>query len=261
MYCHKTERRASYLVRFGYIGSHFHGLQPNKGFLTAGGALHDVLQEAAGDRPRALQFSARTDAGVHALENYATFWFPKPFNHELFAEKLLHADRKQLLYFEVTQVPYNIHARANAKGKWYRYVIEDGVADDEWQNPFAWSVVPNLDSDTMTQAAQHLVGTHHFDAFRHSGCTASSTLKTITRLDVTRIQYGPNRRQQIHIDIEGSAFLRRMVRIIVGTLAQVGAGFHTPHEMALILASLRRSETGPGAPACGLSLMRVGFES
>src|SRR5436309_3541243 len=80
----KALRRASYLIRFGYIGSHFHGVQPNPGVATAGGALYALLHEAASMPPKALQFSARTDSGVHALENYATCWFPRPFDELTF---------------------------------------------------------------------------------------------------------------------------------------------------------------------------------
>jgi tRNA pseudouridine38-40 synthase len=246
----KSLTRASYLARFGYIGTTFHGLQPNKGHSTAGGALLDLVTNAAGMPPRALQFSARTDAGVHALENYATFWFPRPFDHDAFLDKLKSA-RHPLLYVDVKQVPFWIHARANAHGKWYRYVIEDACVDLESNN--AWRVAPGLDVDTMQEAAKYLVGTHAFDAFRHGGCTANSTVKTITRIDVVRVG------RQIHVDIRGTGFLRRMVRIIVGTLAQVGAGLRVPGDMKDILESRRRYEAGPSAPAAGLTLMSVEF--
>lgn len=257
MICHKTNKRASYLARFGYIGSYFHGLQPNKGFATAGGALCDVLQVAAGVPPKALQFSARTDAGVHALENYATFWFPKPFDHERFASNLRRASLHNLLYVDVKPVRFDVHARANAKGKWYRYVIEDDAdVSCHTSNPLAWQIVPSLDVNSMQIAANALIGTHAFDAFRHGGCTANSTVKTLTRLQITKTPTN-----QIHIDIEGSAFLRRMVRIIVGTLAEVGAGLRQPSDIQSILTSKRRDQTGPSAPASGLTLMRVDFDT
>lgn len=254
MICHKTNKRASYLARFGYIGSNFHGLQPNKGFATAGGALYDVVHTAAGVPPKALQFSARTDAGVHAIENYATFWFPKPFDHEHFTRNLRSSSLHNLLYLDAQPVRFDVHARANAKGKWYRYVIDDAVNTTK-ANPFAWEIVPSLDVEAMQLAANALIGTHAFDAFRHGGCTANSTVKTITRLQVTR-----SLNRQIHIDIEGTAFLRRMVRIIVGTLAEVGAGLRCAHDVGNILLSKRRDQTGPSAPANGLTLMRVDFE-
>jgi len=246
----KSQRRASFLIRFGYIGSAFHGLQPSPGLATAGGALHELLAKAAGVPPKALQFSARTDAGVHALENYASCWFQRPFDVALFRQRLKTTSHP-LLFAEPIIVHYKVHARANAQGKWYRYVIEDDSAEDrEW----AWCVVPKLDDGAMQIAAKHLVGTHEFDAFRHGGCTQSSTSKTLTELSVTRVG------GQIHIDIRGTAFLRRMVRIIVGTLAEVGAGFRKAEDMSEILQSKQRRQAGPSAPACGLMLMRVGME-
>lgn len=243
----KSAIRASFLVRFGYIGSQFHGLQPSPGLATAGGALRDALTEAAGLPPKALQFSARTDAGVHALENYASCWFQKPFDVKQFQETL-RARSHGLLFAEAIVVPYWVHSRANAQGKWYRYVIEDASQESK---DFVWNVVPELDETAMQQAAQHLIGAHEFDAFRHGGCTQGSTIKTLTEVSVMRVG------RQIHIDIHGTAFLRRMVRIIVGTLAEVGAGFRNPVDMRAILASKQRRLAGPSAPACGLMLMRV----
>lgn len=247
----KSQRRASYLIRFGYMGHNFHGLQPNPGVATAGGALYTLLQEAAGMPPKALQFSARTDAGVHALENYATCWFPRPFDEKLFESKI-RALGSPLLFSEPTRVPFWVHARASARGKWYRYVIEDNSM--ECASPYVWGVVPLLDVAAMQEAASHLVGTHAFDTFRHGGCSQSSSTKTLSRVDVIRV------RKQIHIDIEGTAFLRRMVRIMAGTLAEVGAGLRKPHDMAEILLAKRRDRAGPSAPASGLTLMRVGME-
>lgn len=241
------------MIRFGYIGSPFHGLQPSPGLATAGGALRDALSEAAGMPPKALQFSARTDAGVHALENYASCWFPKPFDTNRFQQGI-RARSHELLFAEAIVVPYFVHARANAQGKWYRYVIEDGSSDNESKD-FVWNIVPQLDAAAMHRAANYLVGTHEFDAFRHGGCTQNSTTKTLTEVSVTRLG------RQIHIDIRGTAFLRRMVRIIVGTLAEVGAGFRNPDDMRTIIASKHRWQAGPSAPACGLMLMRVDFDN
>lgn len=255
---HKSERRVSFLVRFGYIGSHFHGLQPHPDLPTAGGALKTLITDAScGVPPKALQFSARTDAGVHALENYATFWYPKQgFDEARFFKQFAQASLSPLLYAELTKVDYRVHARANAQDKWYRYVIEDNSSDE---GGFSWNVVPVLDVAAMQEAAAHLVGTHAFDAFRHGPKGPGSSTKSITTIKVRAVALSPTRRQ-IHIDIEGSGFLRRMVRIIVGTLAEVGAGLRAPAQMPEILASQRRDFAGPSAPALGLTLMRIGFK-
>lgn len=247
----KAQRRASFLIRFGYVGSRFSGLQPNPGVETAGGALFEHLLAAAGTAPKALQFSARTDAGVHALENYATCWFRRPFDEATFERRVCTLP-SPLLYAQATRVAYNVHARANS-GKWYRYVIEDDCAES--YNPFVWHIVPKLDACAMQEAANFLVGTHAFDAFRHGGCSQGSSTKTLSRVDIVRCG------RQIHIDIEGTGFLRRMVRIIAGTLAEVGAGLRKSHEAKDILESRQRHRAGPSAPASGLMLMRVIFAS
>jgi tRNA pseudouridine38-40 synthase len=125
---------------------------------------------------------------------------------------------------------------------------------------FAWTVAPEFDLAAMREAAKHLVGTHAFDAFAHGGCGASSTIKTISRIHIATTWQPSRRQRQIQIDIEGDAFLRRMIRIIVGTLAQVGAGLRKPNDLKQILLSKDRYTAGPSAPACGLTLMHVGFK-
>ncbi len=250
-----SSNRVQFLIRFGYLGHLFHGVQPQKNVPTAGGALYELLLQAAKTPPRSLQFSARTDKGVHALMNAATCWFKVPFDSEQFIKTLSHIKTIGLLAVRAKIVPRFVHARGSAKGKHYRYVIEDNCQNTS-PNIFAWQIVPWLNIDLMQQAANQLLGEHDFTSFRAAGCSANTTTKNMYRIDICRISNS----SQIHVDIIGDAFLRQMIRTMVGLLAEVGTGLRAPAEMTSILAAKDRKQAGMCAPANGLTLMQVGID-
>ena len=250
-----SSHRTQFLIRFGYLGHLFHGVQPQKNMPTAGGALYDLISQAAKNSPRALQFSARTDKGVHALMNAATCWFKTPFDSALFIKTLTSLRTPGLLSVHAQVVPRFVHARGSAKGKHYRYVIEDN-SENRPQNIFAWQITPTLDITLMRKAAMQLLGEHDFTSFRAAGCSANTTVKNMHRIDICRIKNS----KQIHIDIIGDAFLRQMIRAMVGLLAEVGAELRSSTEIPSILEALDRKRAGINAPAHGLTLMQVGID-
>ncbi len=250
-----ASHRAQFLIRFGYLGHLFHGVQPQKDVPTAGGALYEHLSQAAQTPPRALQFSARTDKGVHALMNAATCWFKKPFDAEQFIEIISHLKTPGLLSVRAEAVPRFVHARGSAKGKHYRYVIEDNCLDAP-QNIFAWQIIPSLDIFAMQNAASQMLGQYDFSSFRAAGCSANSTIKNMYRISIRRIANS----RQIHIDIIGDAFLRQMIRTMVGLFAEVGTGLRSSTEIASIIIAKDRRKAGICAPANGLTLMQVGID-
>jgi tRNA pseudouridine38-40 synthase len=251
--------RIQFLVRFGYDGSRFHGLQPQGPLPTAGAALRTRLEAALGARPKALCFAARTDAGVHALANAATCWANKPLDVPAFIEAAQRPRDDGLLGVRVFEVPYDVHARGSSRGKRYRYRIHDGCPPGELDSRAAWQVVPRLNVGPMREAAKLFEGTHDFTALRAARCTASSPIKTLGSVRVG----GPfplhDGTRLLFVDVAGDAFLRKMVRILVGTLAEVGIGWRSPDEVGALLAARDRTQAGVTAPARGLCLMKVGM--
>lgn len=268
-----ARQRHQLLIHFGYDGSRFHGLQPQRDVPTAGGALRARLEEAAGQRANALVFAARTDAGVNAIENLATCHFPLDVDLDS-VRAAVAVDRDDgLLCVHADPVPYTVHARGAGRGKRYRYLIDDGCPErsldaasatvGSYRNGGVWPVTPRLDVERMREAAPHFIGTHDFSTFRARRCEIKSPVKT---LSVVRVggpflhdpAAGPDGRRRFVVEIAGTAFVRRMIRLMVGCLAEVGAGLRPPDDVARLLALCDRTQVGVCAPARGLTLMRVG---
>lgn len=254
-----TSHRRQFLVRFGYDGSRFHGLQPQGALPTAGAALRERIEVAASQRARALSFAARTDAGVHALQNVATFWLSAPLDVDSMLTTLHRSRDDGLWLVRGVEVPHHVHARGSSRGKRYRYKIEFGVGEGEESSRYEWSIVPPLDVNAMREAANALVGTHDFTSFRAPRCSSSTPVKTIVSVRISEGGVTPRGSFVVMVDIVGDAFLRKMVRILVGTLVEVGAGLREASEMADILAARSRTAAGLAAPARGLTLMQVGL--
>ena len=233
------------MIRFGYFGLFFHGLQPQKDIPTAGGTLRDLITRAAGQPPKALCFAARTDKGVHAIGNVATFWFKEPFDTQSFLKKI-QSEQSGLCNIQCLKVAKNIHARGSALSKHYRYVLN---SDPET----SWEIVPKLNLKAMQKALNYLMGKHDFSSFRASRCSAGSPIKTIYSASLSLPFYN----QGICIDLEGDAFLRQMIRILVGVLVEVGTGLRKPEDVLAILDSKNRQTAGITAPAHGLTLVEV----
>lgn len=253
-------RRTAVLVRFGYDGSGFWGLQPQPGLKTAGGALEQRLLEAAGHRPKGLAFAARTDRGVHAERNLATCWFGPGkgeadvvIDFDEFAARV-GADRDDgLKDVSVLQVPPTVHARGISRGKHYRYILRGGVDEASLDDAAAFAVVPELDVVRMRAAAAILRGRHDFSSFRAGGCSAASADKHLMHFDVTDGGDG-----RVVVDLKGDAFLRKMVRNLMGLLAEVGTGWRSIDDVAAVLAAKHRQAAGICAPPQGLTLVAVG---
>ncbi len=270
------EERVQFLIRFGYDGARFYGLAPQPDKPTAASALRRRLESAAGGlQVRGLAFAARTDRGVHALANYATCYFTEDvFQQESIVETLVQEtalERNDGLFdVAVRRVPWNIHARALSAGKHYRYRMSGGNTEELIDRviaadlrPFGtrpdipdelldvWQIGPPLDVRRMQHAARYLVGTHDFSSFRGGPPDGRPPVRTITDIFVT--DHG----DEIVVDVFGLGFLRKMVRIIAGTLAEVGIGMRHPDTMPQVLSSRHRKAAGLTAPARGLTLVSI----
>ena len=238
--------RLQYLIRLGYDGSRFYGVPNQPGHPTVSVALRERLEHAAGQRARALNFTARTDRGVHAIENLATCWFLPPFDTAVF-ESAVSVDRPDgLINVVAKSTDFHTHARNVGRGKWYQYRLR---LDDE-QDERAWTIAEPLRVDAMHRLAEAFVGEHDFSAYSYK-CSSPNTVKTVTRVDLTVDSSG------LVVDIEGNGFLRHMVRKMVATLVAVGANEFELDEALTLLASGAPRGTPRAAPAHGLTLMAI----
>jgi tRNA pseudouridine38-40 synthase len=251
--------RHQLLIRFGYDGARFHGLQPQKQVHTAGAALRSRLEQAANQRARGLNFSARTDAGVHAMGNVATCYFYGDIDTDQICSDIRMPRDDGLWFVKPEWVNRNVHARGSSRGKRYRYLVDDCCLPEGPDRSFSWPVVPKIDPVKLRQAAFFFEGEHDFRSFCSNGATTKNTVKTLTSVRIGGPFPLPDGSNRYIIEIVGNAFLRKMIRIIVGTLIEVGVGLRAPNEIQSILRSESRRAAGYTAPARGLTLAKVGF--
>jgi tRNA pseudouridine38-40 synthase len=202
--------------------------------------------------PRRVTASGRTDAGVHATGQVVSFPEELPLPLQAYARGLNALLPPDIAVRAASFEPDGFDARRSARGKRYRYRIENAPVRAPLSRLQAWQVFPPLDVAAMRAAAVHLVGRHDFAAFQASDCEARHAVRHVTRLDVEGETGG-----RIDFTIEATAFLKHMVRNIVGTLAEVGRGRRPAADVAAVLASRDRARAGPTAPPQGLCLERV----
>jgi len=229
---------------------------------TAGGALVARIEAAARERPRGLAFAARTDSGVHALANYATCFFRDPdFDFERFRDEVEAPRADGLLAVRAFSVSKNVHARGGSEGKRYRFTVDDRAADAGAlrPHPFAWRIAPEIDAERMREAARLLEGEHDFSSLRAAGCSAGTPIKTLHRIRVRGPYPLVDGSRRHLVEVVGTAFLRKMMRNLVGILVEVGTGWRPVEDIPLVLEARDRKRAGLCAPPGGLTLVEVGF--
>lgn len=252
------KNRLQLLVRLGYDGARFHGVAPQPALPTVHSALARRLEAAAGCRPRALAFAARTDRGVHAIENLATCWFPSETAFEGLVARLAAERDDGLVGVEAQRVAPSVYARGLSQGKRYRYVVETGW-EGARRHPGPWRIYPDLRLDWMETARAPLLGTHDFRSFSVRHPDRRPSVRTLTRVDLS-CDWSREHPRWIFV-LEGDGFLRRMVRLLVGTLVECGAGLLDPNQIPAALAARDNTWVGRPAPAGGLTLARVFTEA
>ena len=225
---------------------------------TNGLAVQGVVEEALGrvlGQPVRIHSSGRTDAGVHARGMAAHFQTDSHLPLQAFREGVNRFLPEDVAIREVREMPADFHARFAARGKWYRYTIFSSEVRSPLARRTSWHLRGPLDLERMRQAAALLVGAHDFSAFRSSGCVARTTVREIYQIDV--LAEG----DFVHIDFRGSGFLKNMVRMLVGTLVEVGQGRRPADQVRRLLAGEPGLACGPTAPAHGLCLQEVWFQA
>lgn len=251
------------LIRIEYDGTDFRGWQIQPDVRTVQGEIEHVLKYIAGEDVH-IHGTSRTDAGVHALGQCASF----EWNSNMPVEKLPEVMNRRfgaggegrsgapgdVRIISAEVVDPDFHARYSCTGKTYRYVI--GKTGDIFarHRVFLLPGADRLDVEAMKQAASHIIGTHDFKCFETSGGTPrETTVRTVSALEITDDE------DQIVIEITGDGFLYNMVRIIVGTLVEVGDGRRSPDDIPGIIESLDRANAGFTAPPQGLYLKEIYF--
>ncbi len=264
------------LLTIAYDGTDYAGWQRQPDAKTVQGELERALSIVCAE-PVTIEGTSRTDAGVHALAQRATlrgdFAIPTA-NIPVAVNGILSSAEGPLKIgaIRVTaaeDVPEGFHARFDATGKTYRYRIEAGPVPDPFERDRAWFLDRPLDVPAMSAAAECLIGTHDFKAFRAAGGNeVPSTVKTIRAIEITESRTAfapgpdgsPREEQHILMEFTGSGFLYHMVRNLVGTLVEIGRGKRTPEDMKTILESLDRRTAGPTAPPQGLYLKEIYYD-
>lgn len=199
--------------------------------------------------------ASRTDAGVHARGQVASFRTEKAIPLHGIRRGLNSLLPDTIAIRAAEEVGDDFHPRFSATGKHYRYTLHRAPDRSPRWRDRAWHHPEPIDIVRMHEGSRHLLGEHDFAAFRASGCTARTTVRRIDAIDLSLPE--PD---LLWIDVRGNAFLRNMVRIVVGTLSEVGRGARSPAQVAEILAGRDRTRAGITAPAHGLELMEVRYD-
>lgn len=236
-----------------YDGKCYNGWQKQPNKLNIQGeierAIYNITKEEVD-----LIGSGRTDAGVHALGQVANF----KTNSQISIEKLPLAINSQLknsiVIKEAEEVNERFHSRYNAKRKTYRYIINNSKCGTAIYRNLEYSYPFKLDAEKMKQASKYFEGEHDFKAFKSSGTSSKNSVRTIYKAIVK--QEG----EKIIIELTGNGFLYNMVRIISGTLLDVGLGKIQPEEIPNMIESKDRQRAGKTLPAHGLYLVEVKYD-
>lgn len=234
-----------------YEGTNYCGWQIQPNGITVEQVLNETLSSLLGEEIT-VTGASRTDAGVHSLGNVAVFETHTKMPVEKISFALNQRLPEDIVVQESCQVPEDFHPRFSKSRKTYEYRILNCRFRQPLERRTSYFYHYPLDVSAMQKAAAYLVGEHDFTSFASVHAQTNTYVRTIYALDVVR------EGDMIRIRVQGNGFLYNMVRIIAGTLIQVGAGIKKPEDMESILAGKDRELAGPTAPAHGLTM--IGLE-
>lgn len=248
----------TFKLTLAYDGTEFSGWQAQPGQRTVQGALEEAWCEITGETVR-TSAASRTDAGVHALGQVVSI----QSETRLTAAELFGGINAKLpgdvVLMQIDDAPPEFHATHDARRKRYRYQVHNDRRRPLFERGRVWHVPRQLDVEAMHRAGQTLVGTHDFASFQSTGSERESTVRTIFAVEVTSEPNALASGRLVRIEVEGDGFLYNMVRIIAGTLVEVGTGVRDQHSLGEALAACDRRAAGKTAPPQGLILMHVEY--
>ena len=236
-----------------YDGKDFNGWQKQPTKLNIQGEIERAIKDITGEEVELIA-SGRTDAGVHALGQVANFKTNSNIPVDKFPIALNTKLKRSIRILEAVEVEERFHSRYNCKRKTYRYVINNSENGTAIYRNLEHNFSQKLDVEKMNEAAKSFIGEHDFKGFKASGTSSKSSVRTIYEAKV----YKENGR--VIIELTGNGFLYNMVRIISGTLIEVGIGKIFPEEMDEIIKSGDRTRAGKTLPPNGLYLVKVEYE-
>lgn len=243
----------TFKITVEYDGTEFHGWQRQKSDPTIQGAIEAALKTITG-QSITVAGSGRTDAGVHALGQVASFSCSTRLSQRELASGLNALLPDAIVVLGCCQTDDSFHARFNAKAKTYHYRIVNRRLPPAIGRQYAWHIAKRLDRQSMRAALRPLVGRHDFSAFEAAGSPRAHATRTVIRAALKESQ-----RDELVVVIEADGFLRHMVRNIVGTLVAVGLDKIPSDQIQAILRSKDRSRAGVTAPPQGLFLVSVTY--
>lgn len=237
-----------------YDGKEFHGWQKQPNRLNIQGEIEKAIGRITGEQVD-LMASGRTDSGVHAIGQVANFKTNSNIPIEKFAIALNSNLKKSILIKKAEEVDERFHSRLSCKKKTYRYVIDNSKYGSAIYRNLETHISTPLDVVKMQKAIKYFEGEHDFKAFKASGTSSKSSVRTIYKAEVIQKE-----NKKIWIELTGNGFLYNMVRIIAGTLVEVGRGEKEPEEIEDIIKSKKRENAGKTLQPQGLYLVQVEYE-
>ncbi len=235
-----------------YDGKSFNGWQKQPNKLNIQGEIEKAIGEITGEEIELIA-SGRTDAGVHSLGQVANFKTNSKIDIEKFPYAINSKLKKSIVIKSAEEVPERFHSRYSVHSKTYRYTINNSKFGTALYRDMEYHFPIKLDENKMQEAAKYFEGEHDFKAFKASGTSSKSSVRIIYKAVVKRQD------DRVIIEITGNGFLYNMVRIIAGTLVDVGIGKIEPEEIKNIIEEKDRKKAGKTLPARGLCLLEVQY--
>ena len=233
-----------------YDGTNYVGWQTQPNGLAVQQVIEDALFQLLGEKV-SLRSSGRTDAGVHARCMAAAFQTSAKIPLRAFVDGTNRFLPPDIAILDAIEVPSDFNPIRDAHAKHYRYTVLTTASRSPLHRFHSWHVREPLDIAAMKAAAARFVGRHDFAAFRASNCATKTSIRRIDAVDVSK------EGDFIIIDVVGEGFLKNMVRVMVGTLVDIGKGRFSEEYVSWLLLDRDRKKAGVTAPACGLCLMKV----
>lgn len=233
-----------------YDGKGFNGWQKQPNRLNIQGEIEKAIEEITGEAVE-LYASGRTDAGVHSLGQVANFKTKSLIEIDKIPIAINSKLKKSIIIKKAEEVEDNFHARYNAKGKKYKYIINNSPVGSAIYRGLEYHMPTKLDVEKMKEAIKYFEGEHDFKAFKSSGTSGKSSVRTIYKAEIKE------RNDRIIIELTGNGFLYNMVRIIAGTILEVGLGKIMPEDISDIILSKSRTKAGKTLPPHALYLVEV----
>ena len=236
-----------------YDGKDFNGWQKQPNKLNIQGEIEKAIQNVTGEQVNLIG-SGRTDAGVNAFGQVANFKIDSEFPIEKMATAINSQLKKSILVKKAEEVSSDFHSRYNCHSKTYNYIIDNSEQGSAIYRNLSYHVSKKLNIEKMQKAISYFIGEHDFSSFKSSGTSSKSSVRTIYNATVER------KNNKITISLTGNGFLYNMVRIISGTLVEVGLNNIEPEEIPKIIEAKNRQMAGKTLPPQGLFLINVEYD-